>query len=64
MYNKVQINTSEEDFVNEVCKQVQLLCQHHFIKMSFIYVKWMFLNFNNIYLRYKPIFCSKLGFNV
>ena len=32
--NIVQINISVEDFVDEVGKQAQLLCEHHFIKNS------------------------------
>ena len=32
--NIAQINISVEDFVDEVGKQAQLLCEHHFIKNS------------------------------
>ena len=33
-YNIVQVNLAMEDFMDEVSKQAQVLCEHHFIKNS------------------------------
>ena len=30
----IQLNTTIEEFVDEVCKQVKFLCEHHYTKTS------------------------------
>ena len=34
LYTIIQLNSTIEEFVGEVCKQVKFFCEHHYIKNS------------------------------
>ena len=34
IYSMIQLNSTIEEFVDEVCKQAKFLCEHHYIRNS------------------------------